>query len=150
MPHDISGADRIFLESFQRCTLPTEHWTHRAHVRIAYLHLVQFPFDQALNRMRAGIQALNAAHGTPEGPTSGYNETTTHAFLHVVAALMQAYAKTHPVTDSNHFCDVHPELMSRHVLRFFYSPERRMHPDAKARFMEPDLAPLPRRDGGKG
>jgi hypothetical protein len=150
MDVDFGVADRTFLDSFQRCTLSKEHWTHRAHVRIAYLHLVQFRFDEALDRMRAGIQALNAAHGTAEGPTSGYNETTTHAFLHLVAAVMQAYETTHPVKDSNQFCDVHPELMSRHVLRFFYSPERRMHPEAKTRFVEPDLAPLPKRDGGKG
>jgi hypothetical protein len=38
---------------------------------------------------------------------------------------------------------MHPQLMSKHVLRLFYSPAGRMHPEAKATFIEPDLAPLP-------
>jgi hypothetical protein len=33
--------------------------------------------------------------------------------------------------------------MTRHALRFFYSPERRMDPRAKGTFVEPDLTPLP-------
>jgi hypothetical protein len=42
---------------------------------------------------------------------------------------------------------MHPQLMTKHALRLFYSPQRRMHPDAKGRFIEPDLTPLPRLDG---
>jgi hypothetical protein len=34
--------------------------------------------------------------------------------------------------------------MTRHVLRLFYSPQRRMDPRAKTEFVEPDLVPLPR------
>ena len=33
--------------------------------------------------------------------------------------------------------------MTRHALRLFYSPQRRMDPRAKSHFVEPDLAPLP-------
>ena len=36
-----------------------------------------------------------------------------------------------------------PESDRALLLRFFYSPERRSHPDAKTVFIEPDLAPLP-------
>jgi hypothetical protein len=111
---------------------------------VAYLYLTQHPFDEALRRLRAGIQAYNGFNHVPEGSTSGYNETTTHAFLHLIAATMGAYGRTHPVSDSDGFCDAHPHLMTRHVLRLFYSPQRRMDPAAKTRFVEPDLAPLPR------
>ena len=64
--------------------------------------------------------------------------------LHIIAATMQAYAATHSVGDADSFCDTHPQLMTKHVLRLFYSPQQRMHPEAKTRFIEPDLAPLPR------
>jgi hypothetical protein len=74
---------------------------------------------------------------------SGYNETTTHAFMHLILATTRAYGGTHPAPDADAFCDSHPQLMTRHALRLFYSPGRRMHPLAKSRFMEPDLAPLP-------
>jgi hypothetical protein len=57
---------------------------------------------------------------------------------------MHAYAKTHPVQTGDEFCDMHPQLMTKHALRFFYTPERRMHSLAKTQFVEPDLTPLPK------
>jgi hypothetical protein len=138
--------DTEFLSSFERLSLPFEQWTHRAHVKVAFLYLRTHQFDQALLRMRAGIQAYNAANKVPEGPTSGYNETTTHAFLHLIAATMAAYGEQMPTPTADSFCDMHPQLMTRNVLRLFYSPEQRMHPLAKTQFIEPDLAPLPRID----
>jgi hypothetical protein len=136
--------DDEFLKAWETCALPFERWTHRAHVKVAYLCLREHPFEEALGRMRAGIQRYNAVNKVPEGPTSGYNETTTHAFLHLVAAVMRAYGEAFPVKSADEFCDAHPQLMTRHALRFFYSPKRRMHPLAKTQFIEPDLAPLPR------
>ena len=136
--------DDEFLNSFEQLTLPFERWTHRAHVRVAWLYLNRNPFDQALRKMRIGVQAYNARHKVPETATSGYNETTTRAFLHLIAATMQAYADTFPTADADSFCNTHPQLMTRHALRLFYSPQRRMHPLAKTQFVEPDLTALPR------
>jgi hypothetical protein len=136
--------DRELLRQFETLTLPFDQWTHRAHVRVAYMYLSDHSFHEALARIRAGIKAYNAHNKVPENETSGYNETTTHALLHLIAAVMRAYAKTHPVADADAFCDMHPQLMTRHALRLFYSPQRRMHPEAKIKFIPPDLAPLPR------
>jgi hypothetical protein len=140
----MTGEDREFLRSFEQCTLPFERWTHRAHVRVGFLYLSTHSFEDALEHMRAGVRRYNAAKNVPQGLTSGYNETTTHAFLHLIAAVKSAYAQTHPATTSEEFCDLHPQLMSKHVLRLFYSPQRRMDPLAKQQFVEPDLAPLPK------
>jgi hypothetical protein len=136
--------DTEFLRAFEDLSLPFAQWTHPAHVKMAFLYLRAHPFDEALARMRKGIKAYNAANKVPEGPTSGYNETTTHAFLHLIAATMAAYGEAMATPTADAFCDTHPQLMTRHVLRFFYSPQRRMHPLAKTQFVEPDLAPLPR------
>jgi len=137
-------SDDQFLEQFENRTLPFDQWTHRAHVRVAFLYLRANSFEAALSKMRQGIKAYNAANNVPESPTSGYNETTTVAFLHLIAATIAAYGSEFPTTTSDSFCDTHPQLMTRSALRFFYSPQRRMHPEAKTRFIEPDLAPLPR------
>lgn len=136
--------DGELLNQFENCTLPFQTWNHRAHVKVAFLYLRHLPFDTALEKLRAGIKAYNAAHDVPEGPHSGYNETTTRAFLQLIHATMQAYGELYPTTDAETFCRTHPQLLSTHVLRLFYSPERRGHPEAKVRFVEPDLAPLPR------
>jgi hypothetical protein len=136
--------DEELLKRFEAQAISRGEWTHRAHVRVAYLYLSAAQFEEALVKIRGGIQRLNAANKVPEGPDMGYNETTTVAFAHLIAATMRAYGAVFPTASSEEFCDRHPQLMMAHVLRLFYSPERRMHPDAKARFVEPDLAPLPR------
>src|ERR1043165_5068851 len=101
----MSDLDRDFLGQFESCSLPFEQWTHRAHVRVGYLYLCTHPFEGALDLMRRGVRRYNAANQVPEGPTSGYNETTTHAFLHLVAAVMRAYGHTFPVKSADEFCD---------------------------------------------
>jgi len=143
--------DCELLRQFQSCSLPVDAWTHRAHVKVAFLYLREHGFAAALQRMRAGIQAYNAANDVPSaGPLEGYNETTTHAFLRLVDATMRAYGAAIPTSDADSFCDAHPQLMSKHVLRLFYSPDRRLLPEGKVRFVQPDLAPLPEVDGLDG
>lgn len=136
--------DKELLRRFCNCTLPFDEWTHRAHVKIAFLALREFGLEGSIPRLREKIQAYNSAHNRPDGPTMGYNETTTVAFLHLVHATMKAYESTFPTPNADSFCDTHPHLLNKHILRLFYSPERRMDPAAKFEFLEPDLAPLPR------
>lgn len=136
--------DKEFLRQFANCTLPTEQWTHRAHVKAAYIYLREYPFAEAQTRMRTGIKSYNMAHHVPEGATRGYNETTTCAMMHVVGATATAYGEAFPTRTADDFCDTLPQLMNKHVLRLFYSPQRRMHKDAKTQFIAPDQTQLPR------
>lgn len=139
----MNAADRELLNLFEQQKLPLSEWNQRTHVAIAYLCLREDGFEEALCRMRRGIKAFNAHNGVEDSPTSGYNETTTVAFLRIIHAADQAYQGVFPTESSEEFCDAHPQLLNKHVLRFFYSPDQRMHPDAKTKFVEPDLAPLP-------
>lgn len=139
--------DRELITSFERLTLPLDRWNQRTHVSIAYIYLREHGFDAALDLMRSGVKAFNRHHDIVDSPTSGYNETTTVAFFRIINALDSAYDSVFPTRSSKEFCDTHPQLMSKHVLRFFYSPGRRMHPDAKTNFVEPDLASLPEQIG---
>ena len=135
--------DDEFLRRFEDCTLPYENWTHRSHIRVAYLYLSRYPYPEAVEHVRAAIQRFNHAKGVPEGPTEGYNETTTQAFLRLVASTMAVYGGVLPTPDSQSFCDTHSQLLQKHLLRLFYSPERRLDPRGKHAFLEPDLAALP-------
>ena len=47
--------DRTFLEQFEDCTLAFDQWTHRAHVKAAYLYLRRFSLEEAISKMRQGI-----------------------------------------------------------------------------------------------
>lgn len=142
--HPKTMTDDELLNAWESLVLPLDQWDHRAHVRVAFTYLGCHPFPEALVKMRAGIKAFNGRHQIPETPTIGYNETTTYALMHLIAATMQAYGQVRPTPDGNSFCDTHPQLMTPYALRLFYTPERRMDPLAKTQFVEPDLAPLPR------
>ena len=140
--------DAELLRRFEDCSLPFETWrVHETHVRVSFLMLREHGFDEARARMQRGIRAINEKGGVVDGPLTGYNETTTHAFLHLIDATMRAYGEVFPTPDAQSFVETHPQLLSKHVLRLFYSPGWRLHPDAKANFVEPDMAPLP--DAGK-
>ena len=133
-------SDRELQIAFENCTLPREHWTHRAHVRMAFLYASGNPFPAALDRMRRSIKAYNAANHVPESLERGYHETITVAFMRLVCVAVQGSG---PFPTSDAFCERHPELLDKDVLRGFYSRERITSREAKERFVEPDLAALP-------
>jgi hypothetical protein len=139
--------DDFFLREFEAQRWPMERWHHRDHIKLAYLYLSRYPFEEAQARIRRGIQAHNAAHHVPEGLTSGYHETMTQAWLRLVHLALREYG---PAENADAFYEQHPELSQKSTLRLFYSRERFLSPEAKAGFVEPDLAPLPRsrRTGG--
>lgn len=133
-------SDTELLAQFEGCTLPAERWHHAEHIRTAYLYLRRQDFPEALNRMRAGLKALNAAQRVPESLDRGYHETLTRAWLQLVQVILDEYG---PAESSLAFLEAHPELSQRKSLRLFYSRDRILSSQAKAEFVEPDLAPLP-------
>lgn len=139
-PHRPDPDDETLRRGFEDGTLPVEAFTHRSHVRMAYLYLVEYPFDEALARMRAAVRAFGAAHGVPRALDRGYHDTVTVAWMHVVAATLGEYG---PHGGSMDFCTQQPQLMAKKLLRLFYSRDRLMTWEAKDSFVEPDLAPLP-------
>jgi hypothetical protein len=48
-----------------------------------------------------------------------------------------------PCPTADAFLDQQSQLLSKRALLLFYSRDRLMSAEAKARFVEPDLAPLP-------
>ena len=130
----------ISVESFERCVIPLEQFNHRAHVTVACLYLRSLPLDAAIDRMRRGIHAFNAHHKVAVTPTSGYHETLTIAWLRVLYAVMQTHGAGQSLEE---FFEQHPFLLCRTLLRLYYSKDRIMSAEARARWVEPDLAPLP-------
>lgn len=137
----MTDADTRFIQSFEACTLPFPEWHHRAHLKVAYLYLRRFPFDQALERVREAIKRYNAATNTPESLGRGYHETMTVAWMRLVDFTLREYG---PAGGADEFLDAQEQLLSRKALRFFYSGNQLISWRAKAEFVEPDLVPFPR------
>jgi hypothetical protein len=130
----------ITLDAFDACAIPIESWNHRAHLTVAYLLLRTHPVEIAIDRMRAGVQKYNAAHGIVQTPTGGYHETLTVAWMQVIHTTIGAYG---PGDGPDDFFAQHPHLLSKVMLRLFYTRPRIMSDAARYGWIEPDLAPLP-------
>lgn len=129
--------DATLLRKFMDCALTHAQWDHTAHLRVAWMHVREHGRDESIDLLRDRINALNAAHNVPDLPTRGYHETITVAWAHVIAARLADDA------DSKAFLEHNADLTDKRFLARFYTPDRLMSPEAKAGFVEPDLASLP-------
>ena len=50
--------DAELVRQFESCELPFEQWTHRSHVRVAYVYLSRHPFNEAMDRIRDAIKRV--------------------------------------------------------------------------------------------
>jgi hypothetical protein len=132
--------DADLWEQFQAVRLPATEWSHVAHVRVAWMFLRRYGLDEAHLRVRAGIIRLNASHGLVETPARGYHDTVTRAWL----ALVRVSMRSSPgIDDSALFLAVHATSLGKDALLRHYTRERLWSVEARARFLEPDLAPFP-------
>jgi len=132
--------DDTFLQRFEQCQIAPDAWGHREHIKVAYIYLRRMPLDAAINRMRHGLRALQAAFQVPDALDRGYHETMTQSWMRLVDFTLQQFG---PATSADEFYQSHPQLWQSKVLRFFYSADRLLSAEAKAAFLAPDIAAFP-------
>lgn len=133
------------ISQFQSCTLPREQWTHPAHLKVAFWYLMQEPLLDAVRKIRSGIQRYNTAQGIAMTPTSGYHETLTLFWISLVYQYLEQHnLEQHReggfITLLNGLLETYadPQLPLQ-----YYSRDRLMSWEARTRWVEPDLQPLP-------
>jgi hypothetical protein len=124
---------------FEAATLPKPEWTHKCHVAVASWYVLSDP-TTALDKVRAGIQRLNAAHGVEMTPTGGYHETITVVY---VALLADFFSRCGDLPDIERVWAALEAFEDKAVLLRFYSRELIMSTEARYGFVEPDLQGLP-------
>lgn len=134
-----SLSDEMLWLAFGASKLPAGDWTHRAHLRVAWMFLKRHPLDEAHVLMRVRIIHLNAFHGLVETPSRGYHDTLTRLWLSLVASLM----KTTDAPSSDAFVDACIDSLGKDAVFRHYSRELVTSVRARAIFVEPDLLPLP-------
>ena len=132
--------DEDFLRQFESAAWPLENWHHRQHIKVAYLYLRKYPFGEAQAHIREKIKSYNAAKQLPDSLLSGYHDTMTQAWMHLVYF---ALCEGGPAENADAFFERHPELWGKKILRFFYT-EIFITPKAKANFVPPDRIPFPK------
>ncbi len=121
-------------------TLPRAEWTHEAHLSVGAWHVHHHGPQAALPLLRARIRHLNGQHGTVNGPTSGYHETITAAYVRLIADFLAASRE--PALEARVAALLASPLAARPALFRYWSRERLLSPEARAAWVEPDLAPL--------
>lgn len=131
-----SSDDAAFVAAVENTTLPAASFDHRGHVRLAWLYLCAEPFPQATTRMSQSIRRF----ATHAGAADKFHETVTVAWMHLVAAAIEASPAG---TTFDALVTSHPVLIDAGALARHYSPARLQAPESKTSFVSPDLEPLP-------
>ena len=134
--HAISPEDRDFRTAFESCALMPAQFNHEAHLRLAYVYLVENDVASAQEKMRGALLTFLRAHNIPPGK---FHETLTRAWVLAVrhfmarspsASFAEFLAKSEPLRDSK-------------VMLTHYSAEVLFSPTARASYVEPDLEAIP-------
>jgi hypothetical protein len=141
MSHVLSSDDRRFREDFEACRVEPGAFDHRAHVRLAYIYLAENDAETALTLMRGALQAFIQHNKVP---VAKYHETLTRAWILAVRHFM---AMTPVAVSSADFIARNPGIVDSKIMLTHYSTEVLFSPEARARFVEPNLERIPRHEG---
>ena len=131
---DLSDSD--FEKKFSSCHLNPAHFTHEAHLRLAWIHINKYGIGQAEKKIQHQLQKFVEFVGAK----NKYNTTLTLAALKAVHHFMCK-------SDADNFKDFitefprlnynFKELMDFHYGFDIYNAEK-----AKREFLRPDLVPF--------
>jgi len=130
--------DTQLLDAFETCKIPLHCWCHEYHVRVAFIYLEKYGFNNALISMREGIQRYNDSKSIPNSLESGYHETLTVAWLKIIESQKRGCDSS----DSLQFWCSHRQLHDKTLLRRYYTSDCILTDTAKRKYVEPDIRPL--------
>ena len=139
-PYESVAEIESLVARFVDGTLPCAEWTHRAHLTVGLWHAREFPADEALARMRAGILRYNTTCQVPNTPTRGYHETITWFYMTVLSRHLTT------ISDRSDWTTVTNDAIERYgekELPFdYYSRDRLMSAEARSAWVAPDVRSL--------
>lgn len=136
--HGLSANDRRFQADFESCRLSPARFNHRTHLRIAYIYLCEHADETALAQFRKALLRFLEFHGVD---VSKYHETLTGAWILAVRHFME---KSTPSSSFEAFIERNPVLLDSRIMLTHYTTELLFSPEARRRFVEPDLSAIPR------
>jgi hypothetical protein len=134
--HAASQSDRDFRAAFESCAVAPAQFNHEAHLRLAYVYLVENDLTSAQRKMRDALLTFLAAHGIPP---EKFHETLTRAWVLAVRHFMTRSASL----CFSEFAAKSQPLLDSKVMLTHYSASVLFSPSARASYLEPDLAAIP-------
>ena len=127
MAEQVAQLDRFVRGDIDPATFP-----HREHVRMGFEMLRRLDFAETAYRYSWALRTMAARAGRAEG----FHQTTTIAFLSLIAERMLRLEGA----DFSAFERANPDLMDKSALAHWYRPERLKLAAARATFLLPDRA----------
>ena len=135
--HTTSQADRDFRAAFEACSVMPAAFNHEAHLRLAYIYLVEHGPAGAERRIRQALLAFLNTHGVP---AARFHETLTCAWVQAVSHFMTRAASS----SFAEFAANSQPLLDSKVMLTHYSAETLFSPEARVSWIAPDLEAIPR------
>jgi hypothetical protein len=135
--NSLSSKDLAFKQRFAAGELPPAQFDHKAHLRLAYVHLAAHGPETAAVTFRAALQGFLRHH---QIDPARFHETLTQAWLQAVWHFMQRFGDT---ASSDEFLEKSPVLHDPKVMLTHYSKEVLFGDGARKQFVAPDLDPIP-------
>ncbi|HEV7764620.1 MAG TPA: hypothetical protein VGQ76_06440 [Thermoanaerobaculia bacterium] len=121
--------DVAFVAALESCTLPSDAFDHREHVRLAWLYLREQPLLEALPRFIASLKSYAGSLGA----SGKYHETITYAFMFLIHERMAR----REASSFEEFADTNNDLFGP-ILQRYYRTETLGSGLARATFVMPD------------
>jgi hypothetical protein len=132
-----SVSDLEFRAAFEAGAFPVAEFDHRAHLRLAYVYLVEGEPESALASMRSALAAFLARDGIDPAK---YHETITRAW---VLAVRHFIAKAPDTASFAELAERQPQMLDSRIMLTHYSCDRLFSAEARAEFVPPDIDPIP-------
>ena len=137
MRHLLSKEDSNFKTQFETCAFPVSDFNHKAHLRLAYIYLVENMIEKAMPIMRESLNRFIQHNGVP---ASKYHETLTQAWLRAVNHFMH---NTEKAESSLSFIAQNPEILNTDIMLSHYTPDVLFSEEARQTFVHPNIDMIP-------
>lgn len=125
--------DEEFLSLFEKCNFPKEQFKHKEHLRVAWLYLSKYTFDQAMKHITQGIMRYSESVGAAHI----YHETLTRVWVFLVNN--DLYPKA---TSFEKFISKNPHLLDKTLPLQYFSKTRLDSEQARKQWIAPDIKRL--------
>jgi small GTP-binding protein len=129
--------DDEFLRQFESCTLTS--WSHKTHLRMAWLYLTRDGRRVGVNKIFDGIK--NFIQNSPVARKTTFHFTMTYFWIQMIDLAIAQSPKDIPFEE---FLRLNPQLMNGGLFLEYYKKETMLNnPTARQEMVLPDIKPLP-------
>lgn len=123
------------VRAFETCEVNPAEFKHYHHLAVALWYLKNLPYEEASDKVRAGLRRLAATFGS-----SGYHETVTVFWLKMVQSFLANVGSRRTILESANMLAA--KCANKTLIADYYSEETIASAKAKNEWVEPDLKAL--------